>query len=98
VLEDNNALWMLQVFVQAHPGPAISQNARQRRLAHLNRLTPQVIAVQLQQVEGVEECLRLVPPVADWKVASPRSSQHTTSPSIRQDRTLRWFTASTTSG
>ncbi len=29
---------------------------------------------------------------------NPRSSQHTTSPSIRQDRTLRWFTASTTSG
>ena len=27
-----------------------------------------------------------------------RSSQHTASPSIRQDRTLRWFTASTTSG
>jgi hypothetical protein len=31
-------------------------------------------------------------------VANPRSSQHTTSPSIRQDRTLRWFTASATSG
>ena len=30
--------------------------------------------------------------------ATPLSSQHTTSPSIRQERTVRWFTASTTSG
>ena len=29
-----------------------------------------------------------------WKAATPLSSQHTTSPSIRQERTLRWFTAS----
>ena len=31
----------------------------------LDRLTPQVRAVQLQQVEGVEERPRLVPPVAE---------------------------------
>jgi hypothetical protein len=31
-------------------------------------------------------------------MAKPFSSQHTTSPSIRQDRTVRWFTASTISG
>ena len=29
---------------------------------------------------------------------TPCASQRTTSPSIRQDLTLRWFTASTTSG
>ena len=33
-----------------------------------------------------------------WKTATPRSSQHTTSPSIRHERTLRWLTASTISG
>ena len=33
-----------------------------------------------------------------WKMATPRSSQHTASPSMRQDRTLRWFTASTMRG
>jgi hypothetical protein len=27
------------------------------------------------------------------KIAGPRSSQQTTSPSIKHDRTLRWFTA-----
>ena len=31
-------------------------------------------------------------------MANPRSSQHTTSPSTRQERTLRWFTAPTTRG
>jgi hypothetical protein len=33
-----------------------------------------------------------------WNTAKPRSSQQTTSPSIRTDRTLRWFTASTIRG
>jgi len=32
-----------------------------------------------------------------WKAVTPCASQHTTSPSIRQDRTLRWFTASSCS-
>jgi hypothetical protein len=41
----------------------------------------------------------LVPTMAEQlKAATPFSSQHTTSPSIRHDRTLRWFTASATSG
>jgi hypothetical protein len=71
----------------------------QRRLAYLDRLPPKVCAVQLQEVEGVQERPRLVPAMAEQrKAAKPSSSQHTTSPSIRQERTLRWFTASTTSG
>ena len=99
MLEHDGALGMLQVLVQAHARPALAQDAGQRRLAHLDRLSAQVVAVQLQQVEGVEERLRLVPPVTEQlEEATPLSSQHTTSPSIRQDRTLRWFTASTTSG
>jgi hypothetical protein len=43
--------------------PALAKDASQRRLAHLNRFPPKVRAVQLQQVEGVEECLGLVPPM-----------------------------------
>ena len=57
------------------------------------------VAVELQQVEGEQEGVGLVPPMAEQvERASPCSSQHTTSPSIRHDRTSRWFTASTTSG
>ena len=41
---------------------------------------------------GARRCRR------SWNEVTPCSSQHTTSPSIRQERTLRWFTASTTRG
>ena len=46
---------MRQVLVEAQAGLGLAQDARQRRLAGLERLAPQVGAVQLQQVEGVEE-------------------------------------------
>jgi len=52
---------VLQVFIQAHAVPGLAQDARQRRLADLDRLPPQVRAVQLQQVEGIQKRLRLVP-------------------------------------
>ena len=52
---------MLQVFIQAHAVPGLAQDARQRRLADLDRLPPQVRAVELQQVEGIQKRLRLVP-------------------------------------
>jgi hypothetical protein len=64
VLEDRQAVWVLQVLIQAHAGTALTQDACQRGLAHLDRLSAQVGAVQLQQVEGLEERLRLVPPMA----------------------------------
>ena len=63
MLEDDGALLVFEVLVQAHTWPALSQDACQRRLAHLDRLPPQVRAIQLQEVEGVEERLGLVPPL-----------------------------------
>ena len=51
------------MLVQAHAVPALAQDAGQRRFAHFDRLTPQVRAVQLQKVEGVEERLSLIPPM-----------------------------------
>ena len=87
-----------QVLVEAQARPALTQDARERRLPRLDRLAPQIRAVELEQVEGVEEGVRLVAAAAqDANRARPRSSQHTASPSIRQERTLR-FTASTISG
>jgi hypothetical protein len=56
---------MLKVLVQAHSGTALAQDARQRRLAHLDRFSAQVCAVQLQQVEGIQEGLGLVPAVTE---------------------------------
>ena len=55
---------MRQVLVEPHARSALAQDARQRRLARLNRLAAQVGAVQLQQVEGIEEGVHLVPAAA----------------------------------
>ena len=70
-MEHDIALGVLQVLVQAHTRSALAKDARQRRLTHLNRLTPQARAVQLQQVEDVEERAGLVAPVAEQLKGSP---------------------------
>jgi len=44
-----------EVLVQSQPRKAPTQQARERRLARFQRLAPQVLAIQLQEVEGVEE-------------------------------------------
>jgi hypothetical protein len=99
VLEHGQPVRVLKVLVQSHAVSAHAQDACQRRLAGLYRLAAQIGAVEFEQVEGVEEGVSLVPSAAqDMEAATPRSSQQTTSPSIRQERTLRWFTASTTRG
>ena len=45
--------------------PGLAQDACQGGLAHLDCLSAQVRAVHLQEVKGVEECPRLVSPVAE---------------------------------
>jgi hypothetical protein len=88
-----------EVLVQTQPRKAPTQQARERRLACLQRLAPQVLAIELEEVEGVEEDMlarRLAPRCSN--TASPFSSQATASPSIRQERTLSRSTASTMRG
>ena len=60
MLKNRQAAVVLQVLVQPHPGTDLAQDAGERRLADLERLAPQIRAVELQQVEGVEKRLRLV--------------------------------------
>ena len=99
VLEHDHALRMFKVFVQPQAWSALAQDARQGRLARLDRLAPQIGAVQLQQVEGIEEGVRLVAAMAqDVEPGEPALIAAHHLPSIRQERTLRWFTASITSG
>ena len=43
----------------------LGQHRRERRLARLERFSPQVVAVQLNQVEGVEEDSVVMAAVAD---------------------------------
>jgi len=49
VLEDHEAAVVLQVFVQAHAVSRFPEDARQRRLAHLDRLSAKVITVQARE-------------------------------------------------
>src|SRR5262245_18084429 len=44
-----------KVFVQAQSREAPTQQARERRIARLQRLAPQVLAIEFQEIEGVEE-------------------------------------------
>jgi hypothetical protein len=88
------------MLVQAHSGKALSQDACQRGLAGFDWLSPHIKAVHLQQVEGEQEGPRLIPPLTERRedCRAPLIAAHHLSPSIRQERTLRWFTASTTKG
>jgi hypothetical protein len=53
------------VLVEPDAGGRLGQHRGERSLAHVKRLAPQVVAVQFDQVEGVEEDARVVASVAD---------------------------------
>jgi hypothetical protein len=81
------------------PGQASAQQARERRLARLDWLASQVLAVKLQKVEGEWDDVAIFSARTElWKVGAPSSSQHTASPSISHERTLSRLTASKISG
>src|SRR6516162_3223168 len=63
--EHKRAILLIEVLVEAQPRCRAREQAGERRLAHRERLPPQVIAVQLNQIEGIEEHVRIMPPVAD---------------------------------
>ena len=99
MLEDRQTAIVFRVIVQPHPMHGLAQDARQRRLTNFDGFSAQIGAVQFKQIKCIQECPWLVPPVTStWNAATPLSSQQTTSPSIRQERTFRWLTACTTSG
>ena len=90
---------MSEVLVQAQPRKAPAQQARERRLARLQRLAPEVFAVQLKEVEGIEEDMlarRLAPQPFEHRqpvlIAGDRLAID------QAERTLSRSTASTMSG
>jgi hypothetical protein len=48
------------MLVEPHARSALAQGAGQGRFAGLDRLATEICAIQLQEVEGIEESLRLV--------------------------------------
>jgi hypothetical protein len=79
-------------------GTGISHHRCERRLADLKRIAPQVITVQLEQVEGVQEHAGVDPVLRmSSNDAMPLSSHATASPSIMQERDRSLASASTIS-
>jgi hypothetical protein len=56
---------VLQMFVQSQARSALAQDARQRRLADLDWLPPQIGAVEFQKIEGVEEGAHFIATAAE---------------------------------
>ena len=50
MLEHDGALRVLQVLVEAHPVAALSQDAGQSCLAHLDRLSAQVVTLKARSM------------------------------------------------
>jgi hypothetical protein len=68
------------VLVEAEAGRGLSEDRAERYLAHLQRLAAQVVAVQIDQIEGVQEDARVMAAIAERsKLGTPLSSQHTAS-------------------
>jgi hypothetical protein len=55
----------LDVFIEPQARSGTPRYSCQRGLPCIERLTPQVVTVQLDQVEGLEEHAGVVPPIAD---------------------------------
>src|SRR6516225_2670582 len=62
--EDGRAV-ALDMLVEPDAGAGLGHNRRERSLADLKRIAPEVIAVQLDQVEGVEKDAPVSALVAD---------------------------------
>jgi hypothetical protein len=53
------------VLVEAQTRRRAREHARERRLSHLKRVAPQVVAIEFYQIERVEEHAPVVPAIAD---------------------------------
>jgi hypothetical protein len=62
--EDGRAV-ALDMLVEPDAGVGLGHDRCERRLADLKRITPQVVAVQLNEVEGVEEDVLVSAVLAD---------------------------------
>src|SRR4029450_13413973 len=80
--EDGRAV-AFDMLIEPDAGPGLSHDRCERGLADLKRVTPQVVAVQLDQVEGVEEHAIVSAVVSnEMNEATPVSLQATASPSM----------------
>jgi hypothetical protein len=65
VREHQRAVRVVEVLVEAQSWRRASEQAGERRFAHRERVAPQIVAVEFDQVEGIEEHARVVALVPD---------------------------------
>src|ERR1700730_14345668 len=73
VRKHERAILVVEVLVEAQPRCRTPEQARERRLAHCERVAPQIVAVEFDQVEGIEEHARVVTPIPDRCFGVPPS-------------------------
>src|SRR6516165_3339067 len=65
VCKHERPILLVKMFVEPQARYCSPEQARKRRLAHGKRVAPEIVAVQLDQVEGVEEHTRVMVAVPD---------------------------------
>jgi hypothetical protein len=65
VPENEFAVVMLKMLIKPQTGHSLGENRRQRGFADFERIAAQVVAVQFDQIEGVEEHAGVIAPVTD---------------------------------
>ena len=79
--EDGRAV-ALDMLIEPDAGAGLGHDRCERGLADLKRIAPQIVAVQLDEVEGVEEYAVVSAVVTDEiERGNPLSSRATASPS-----------------
>jgi hypothetical protein len=53
MLEDQRAILLIEVLIEPQAKRCSRQHVNQRCLAHGERITPKIVAVELDQVEGI---------------------------------------------
>jgi hypothetical protein len=62
---ENGRAVALDMLVEPDAGASLGQDRCERGLADHKRIAPQIIAIQLDQVEGIEERIAIMTSVAD---------------------------------
>ena len=65
MVEHGLAVVEFQMLVEPDANGALRQDRRERGLTDHQRLAPQIVPVQLDQIEGIEEHAAVIPAVAD---------------------------------
>ena len=65
MLKHERAVRLFHELIEPEAGSRAGEYAGERCLAHLERVTPQVIAIKLDQVEGKQKHVLVMAPIPD---------------------------------